>query len=1831
MISRLDRLFTLLDTGSTESIRLAAAEQLGQVQKARPQDLHFLLTKIKVFVYKSSWETRVAAGHATRCILEQVEPWSTTASIEGDHDKLPDSIQQQIEILLRLQGDVRAILSNFSIKSVIESKFELASSDVAINDIQDKPSTSKSNRKTKPSKALCEQLSKQRKLINKELGIDIVDKLNLGLKSTDIVSNDDLQTNSESDNSQESLFKTSSLRVTSSKDIFEQTIYYHEILKEKLLDLQRQLCQHKNTNALLEWPLHEVARSYILDLFNPCWEARHGASIALREIVRIHGKDGGKIAGFDIETNNILNQQWLVALSLCSLSVLALDKFGDFLFDQVVAPVRENSAQLLSSCLIHLSTDFIEDVINISTHLLDHSAWETRHGGILALKYALNSIPRHLAKNFLKNNCESIVKCLSDMVDDVSAEAAATLISIKDLIVETIPERIPELTKLLWSQLKQIDELNSSTSNLVLLLTSLLTSTQITLEVDEISSYIESLLPKIGHPSTTVRISILESILTLMKLVQTNCVSWMETQLLDQSLRLVYQRCLTENDDIVHSKLENIWIHLTTVSNDDIELCLQQKFNLLQVTSQYLNFWICLLMHPSTTPINMASPLWCQVGYQTENIGNLYLASCNFNIESVNEQRQKVTKCRLLASSFLGSLYAVLVDQHEHSKYCQETLTYISDMFVHYLKTTSANQKLVSSWTLEAWANTYGRLVKERKISLLPKHLIDQLDTAIKETSLYYDELINTFTCLQKEAREYVSLLDSYNIPFPSDSKRSDIKQSDKKPIYTLQEIQIMLKIDFQDELEQLSSKKSNSTSREKITNSSKEKILSKLNNQKANLSKSYKEANESHISLSTCVLSSIACANIAWCLHPEKINLLIKPLISSIEIETDILLQQRSVSAFVKLIETITADNLPYELEINSSLTRLIDNTFLLDNNDLKIDSDSDRDKLRIIYLDNISGKRDISYLARRKSNYTNLKRSYSCLSIDAKQESDVDKINNCDTFEQKNIKLRGVVTTMKRLVSTIGSDLPKKLPKLWYFMNIAKTYSSQTAIQDIMSGLRIFDFVWPDLDKELQSQLQSELPSLIDLLSSEHSVIRHYSARCIGTICCGTFEDTHKIIKQKVLPLLENLDQPFQKCGSIECIASIIESLHLDLVPYCHTFIVPILRRMSDPIEQVRMMAAHCFGQLLSLLPLTRRDVAVKLEGDPDNVSEENFVLELLNPKLRKPVDIPKEINAQLRHYQQDGVNWLSFLNRFSLHGILCDEMGLGKTLMMICVIVSDYLKLKTEYLKSPNAKFPLPTLIVCPSTLTEHWYQEINKFLSSQSLLNCIIYSGSIHERELLRKDISRHLDERKKDFAHCDIINTVITSYELVRSDIEYLKQINWNYCVLDEGHIIKNGKTKLSKAVKQINADHRVILSGTPIQNNVTELWSLFDFLMPGFLGTEYQFNNNYTKPILQSRETKCSSKESEYGVLALESLHRQVLPFILRRCKSDVLNDLPPKIIQDYICELSPLQLSLYEDFTKSSVCKSVSSQSNKEILEADSKEKKGQVFQALKYLKNVCNHPKLVMNNKNPILFEKLKNTSNYELDLDDIENSAKLSALKQLLLDCGMGEQVSDQNSEFIDTLNQGPVIKQHRALIFCQLRSMIDIIEKDLLDKHLPSVTYLRLDGSVPSNQRQSIVNRFNEDPSIDLMLLTTQVGGLGLNLTGADTVIFFEHDWNPTRDLQAMDRAHRIGQKKIVNVYRMITKNTIEEKIMSLQKFKMMVSDTVISKENSNFGTMQVDNLFDLFDTKNMPSKSVDNDKTKEKSAFPDILPELWNEQQYETEYDLSSFIATLRKN
>lgn len=487
--------------------------------------------------------------------------------------------------------------------------------------------------------------------------------------------------------------------------------------------------------------------------------------------------------------------------------------------------------------------------------------------------------------------------------------------------------------------------------------------------------------------------------------------------------------------------------------------------------------------------------------------------------------------------------------------------------------------------------------------------------------------------------------------------------------------------------------------------------------------------------------------------------------------------------------------------------------------------------------------------------------------------------------------------------------------------------------------------------------------------------------AARCVATLSSLDPCRVMDFVVNHIMILLAKVENTIERQGAIETIERVVEKLQIKIVPYIVLLVVPLLGAMSDPDESVRLLSTHCFATLIQLMPLDtvpQGNGVVKHEIKSADLQarktrDREFLDYLFAPKTIPDYRVPVPITVELRCYQQAGINWLWFLNKYNLHGILCDDMGLGKTLQTICILAGDH------YQREKDKASSLPSLVICPPTLTGHWVYEVDKFLKDPKILIPLHYVGLPVCREKLRCLIG----------SKC---NLVVASYDTIRKDIDFFSAVHWNYCVLDEGHIIKNGKTKSSKAIKMLKANHRLILSGTPIQNNVLELWSLFDFLMPGFLGTEKQFAARYSRPIFASRDAKSSAKEQEAGVLAMEALHRQVLPFLLRRVKEDVLKDLPPKITQDLLCELSPLQERLYEDFSRAHLNPEI-----KDCLENGGDfNTKTHIFHALRYLQNVCNHPKLVLIPKHPEYVRITQELQLQQSSLNDIEHSAKLPALK-------------------------------------------------------------------------------------------------------------------------------------------------------------------------------------------------------------------------------------------
>ncbi len=486
------------------------------------------------------------------------------------------------------------------------------------------------------------------------------------------------------------------------------------------------------------------------------------------------------------------------------------------------------------------------------------------------------------------------------------------------------------------------------------------------------------------------------------------------------------------------------------------------------------------------------------------------------------------------------------------------------------------------------------------------------------------------------------------------------------------------------------------------------------------------------------------------------------------------------------------------------------------------------------------------------------------------------------------------------------------------------------------------------------------------------------------------------------------------------------------------------------------------------------------------------ENFWEQMSTFSTSEDLKLPEGIHAEFREYQTKGFGWLWFMYKYGLNGILADDMGLGKTLQALAVVQ-----------KAKEEDGPMPTLVVCPTTVVFNWESEIQKFAPTLSTLKL---SGV----------------ERKQFFKEIPNYDVVITSYALVRRDIEKLKDINFRYVILDESQNIKNAMSQTAQAVKKLQASHKLALSGTPIENKLEELWSVFDFLMPGFLFSVSDFNYRYVNPIME-RQDKTVEKR----------LKLQIYPFILRRMKRDVAKDLPDKVENIAYCELTDEQRDFYLqvlDSTKEELFKSI---------EQNGLEKSRlSIFSALLRLRQICCHPRLYDK-------ENVKN----------IMKSGKFEKLKVML------EEI----------ISEG-----HRILLFSQFVDMLDIIKAWLEREGIP---YEYLTGK--TKDRKGAVERFNSTPSIPIFLISLKAGGTGLNLTGADYVIHYDPWWNPAVEDQATDRAYRIGQTKKVFVYRLITKNTVEEKIQKLKTIKRNLVDSVISVDRNIVKSLTMDDIKEIF--------------------------------------------------
>ncbi|KAF8927734.1 hypothetical protein BGZ47_001967 [Haplosporangium gracile] len=538
-----------------------------------------------------------------------------------------------------------------------------------------------------------------------------------------------------------------------------------------------------------------------------------------------------------------------------------------------------------------------------------------------------------------------------------------------------------------------------------------------------------------------------------------------------------------------------------------------------------------------------------------------------------------------------------------------------------------------------------------------------------------------------------------------------------------------------------------------------------------------------------------------------------------------------------------------------------------------------------------------------------------------------------------------------------------------------------------------------------------------------------------------------------------------------------------------------------------------------------------------------------------------IPGDIFSNLFDYQKTCTQWLWELHCQGAGGIIGDEMGLGKTIQIIAFIAG------LHY----SGKLDAPVVIVCPATILKQWVKEFHRWWPP---IRVAILHSSGSGMNGSRGEDSRYNDDddsfsedyngtgkrqkTKKRFGGgkrrgkavsnektvADTLvdrisaegHVIVTTYAGLRIHSSRLLRQSWSYIVLDEGHNIRNPDADITLRCKQFKTPHRIILSGTPIQNNLNELWSLFDFVFPGRLGTLPVFQSQFAIPINLGGYANASNIQVQTAYKCAVVLRDLINPYLLRRMKVDVASDMPKKSEQVLFCKLTPPQRQAYEQFLKSDELNSIMDGKRHALFGID-------------VVRKICNHADILGR-------EKHQHDENY----GDYTKSGKMVVVKTLL-----------------EMWQKG----KHRVLLFSQTRTMLDILEKFIKRE---GYSYRRMDGTTPIKHRMGLVDEYNARDDIYVFLLTTKVGGLGVNLTGADRVIIFDPDWNPSTDVQARERAWRLGQTRAVTIYRLMTSGTVEEKIYHRQIFKQFLTNKILKdpKQRRFFKSHDMADLFTLED-------------------------------------------------
>ena len=667
-----------------------------------------------------------------------------------------------------------------------------------------------------------------------------------------------------------------------------------------------------------------------------------------------------------------------------------------------------------------------------------------------------------------------------------------------------------------------------------------------------------------------------------------------------------------------------------------------------------------------------------------------------------------------------------------------------------------------------------------------------------------------------------------------------------------------------------------------------------------------------------------------------------------------------------------------------------------------------------------------------------------------------------------------------------TIARDIAKENEYLDIFVDTGFMLDRQNGRLILADENKIYSF----LSEEIQGYMQK-----FEVLATDNFTKREIRKPKIGTIGIKLENELLKIDLDNIDFDIEEIKDIMQKYALKKKFHRLKDGSFLELEENeTMDFISSLLENGEIGYKEIQQ------GELR--LPISRAMYLDRIiQNLNSNIVKNDEYRKIVNQVSKKELDdevvLPKNINSELRSYQIIGYKWLKILDKYKFGGILADDMGLGKTIQLLAVI---------EAYIEENKKHK-PSIVVCPSSLSLNWKNEIDKFTPNVKTL--IIHGNA---------------DERKEQINKINAYDLIITSYDLLKRDIEEYKKNDWEfkYIVADEAQYIKNNNTQNAKAIKEIKAETKFALTGTPIENSLSELWSIFDFIMPGYLYSYKKFKDLYEMPIIKDNNS-----------WAMNKLKMLIEPFVLRRTKKEVLTELPDKTISVLYNEMQGEQSKIYTSYL-ANARKEVS----QELIKGGFEKSQIKILALLMRLRQICCHPSLFL--------------SNYEGE------SSKLNQCIEVTKDA---------------------ILSGHKILLFSGYSSMLQIIEKELRKEN---IKYLKLTGETKVGDRIKLVEEFNNNENIKVFLISLKAGGTGLNLIGADMVIHYDPWWNLSAENQATDRSYRIGQKKNVQVYKLITKDSIEERIYELQEKKANLAKTMLSTETTFINKLSKEDIMSLFE-------------------------------------------------